>query len=248
MAHDAVQDVKEGPMVQREIAAPEFDRYAGSYDELLTDPVRAKFARDPLHFHRRKWDLMQRLLTQLGRSPATQRWIDVGCGRGELLGIAGAEFAEASGCDPSGEMLPAWVGTPMIRQTSPAELPFSDAQADLITAVCVFHHVHGNDRGELCREIARVLRPNGLCCIMEHNPLNPFTQAIVRRCPVDVDAELLSAGHAAKLLAAAGLELVSTHYFLFLPEQMYGSCRSLEDKLERLPLGGQYAVLARKAA
>ncbi|MBS1798695.1 MAG: methyltransferase domain-containing protein [Acidobacteria bacterium] len=86
---------------------PEFDRYASDYDELLTDPARDYFAKDPLHFHKRKWDLMQRLLKRAGVDAASLRWLDVGCGRGELLGLAGGHFAEAMGCDPSPAMLSA---------------------------------------------------------------------------------------------------------------------------------------------
>jgi hypothetical protein len=46
---------------------PEFDRYAPSYAELLDDPLRNRFARDPIHFHRRK-----RILD--GETPEAMRW------------------------------------------------------------------------------------------------------------------------------------------------------------------------------
>src|SRR5215475_11561494 len=83
----------------------EFDDYADSYAELLNDPARNRFARDPLHFHRRKWLLIKRLLNRAGVNVATQRWLDVGCGQGELLELAGRNFAQATGCDPSASML-----------------------------------------------------------------------------------------------------------------------------------------------
>src|SRR5215813_5067225 len=69
---------------ERALALPEFDRYAKSYSDYLDDPLRGRFASDPLHFHRRKWLLIQRLLKGAGMDPARSRWLDVGCGQGSL--------------------------------------------------------------------------------------------------------------------------------------------------------------------
>jgi len=44
----------------------------------------------------------------------------------------------------------------------------------------------------------------------------------------------------------AGLEIVSTEYFLYLPERLYRRMSALESMLRWLPLGGQYAVFGRK--
>jgi hypothetical protein len=93
-----------------------------------------------------------------------------------------------------------------------------------------------------------VLAPGGLCCIIEHNPWNPITRAIVRRCPVDADAELLTARAASKLLEKSGFEVLSTDYFLYLPEKMFQQLGFLEGMLRRPPFGGQYALLARTPA
>src|SRR6185437_6171244 len=81
-------------MVTREnaLALPEFDQYAHSYADYLDDPLRGRFASDPLHFHRRKWLLIQRLLKRAGMDPARSRWLDVGCGQGSLLEVAGKHF------------------------------------------------------------------------------------------------------------------------------------------------------------
>jgi SAM-dependent methyltransferase len=225
--------------------SPEFDQYASSYAELLNDPLRNRFARDPLHFHRRKWLLIQRLLKRAGANARTLKWLDVGCGRGELLELAGSNFAQAVGCDPSVGMLSS-VGTfGMYQQLSPVELPFGDGSVDFVTAVCVYHHVHGSARTLLTGEIRRVLTPGGLCCIIEHNPWNPVTRTIVKRCPVDADAELLTAKSVNILLRAAGFESLSSDYFLYLPERLFNRFKSLEMMLSEIPLGGQYALLAR---
>lgn len=231
-------------MQTSEKVRPEFDLYAPTYAELLDDPIRNRFAQDPLHFHRRKWFLIKGLLKRAGVTLSTQRWLDVGCGRGELLELAGSNFAQAIGCDPSAGMLSSYSPVRMHEQSSPVELPFDDRSVDIVTAVCVYHHVHGAARTLLTREIRRVLAPGGLCCIVEHNPWNPVTQTIVKRCPVDVDAELHTARETSTLLQAAGFQSLSTDYFLYLPEKMFHQLGFLEGILRRLPFGGQYALLA----
>ena len=223
----------------------EFDSYASSYAELLDDPARNRFAQDPLHFHRRKWLLIKRLLNRAGVNVAKQRWLDVGCGQGELLELAGRNFAQATGCDPSAGMLSSQASIEVRKQPSPIELPFADHSVDFVTAVCVYHHVHGEARTGLTNEIRRVLTAGGMCCIIEHNPWNPVTRAIVKRCPVDVDAELLNASATRTLLQASGFERVSTDYFLYFSESLFTRLSALESLLYKLPLGGQYALLAR---
>lgn len=232
-------------MQNNEEQSPEFDRYASSYAELLDDPVRNRFTRDPLHFHRRKWILIQRLLKRVGVRSESLTWLDVGCGRGELLELAGKYFAEAIGCDPSCKMLPQSSSFSTHVQRSLIELPFDHCSIDIVTAVCVFHHIHGTDRGLLLDEIRRVLRPGGLLCMIEHNPWNPVTRLIVKRCPVDVDAELLSAGETGRLLNSAGFRPLALDYFLYLPEKIFSKFSAVERLLTKVPLGGQYALLSR---
>lgn len=235
-------------MQTSEEVRPEFDQYALSYAELLEDPLRNRFAKDPLHFHRRKWIVIEKLLKRAGVTLGTQRWLDVGCGRGELLEIAGGHFAQAIGCDPSAGMLSSHSSFKTHEQPSLVELPFENSSVDFVTAVCVYHHVHGAARTLLTREIKRVLAPGGLCCIIEHNPWNPVTRGIVERCPVDVDAELLIARATSSLLQEAGFQSLSTDYFLYMPERFFPQLGPLEGLLNRLPFGGQYAVFGRSPA
>ena len=224
--------------------SPEFDQFASAYDELLDDPLRNRFSLDPLHFHRRKWHLIRRLLESRGIATGTRIWLDVGCGRGELLNLAGKEFASACGCDPSARMLSPQTAFKTYEQASTIELPFKDGSFDFVTAVCVFHHVHGEDRALLIKEIKRVLTPGGWCCIVEHNPWNPVTQTIVRRCPVDADAELLTASRMRDLLKASAFTSIAKEYFLIFPEKLFRWFGALEGAFSKLAFGGQYAILA----
>jgi SAM-dependent methyltransferase len=172
------------------------------------------------------------------------KWLDVGCGRGELLELAGNRFALAAGCDPSQKMLSLIARREVQMQPSPVELPFSDSSFDLITVVCVMHHVHGQGRSLLTNEMRRVLRQHGFGCIIEHNPWNPVTRTIVNRCPVDVDAELITAREVNRLLAASGFTTVRKEFFLYLPERFFYRYGAIERALSILPFGGQYALLS----
>jgi SAM-dependent methyltransferase len=224
---------------------PEFDKFADSYDDLLDDPTRRLFAKDPLHFHRRKVEVIERILKQLRVPMNILNWLDVGCGRGDLLKLAGDRFRSYSGCDVSPEMLRFGTTFEVRCQPSAVELPYPDSTLDFVTAVCVFHHVHGQDRILLLKEIRRVLTTGGLFCLIEHEPRNPVTRSIVRRCPVDADAELVHPRTARRLFRAVGLEEACTRHFLFFPESLFGVFRPVESAMAWLPYGGQYAMVGR---
>jgi SAM-dependent methyltransferase len=221
----------------------EFDRYARDYEALLDDPMRRRFAAGTAFFHARKWFLLRDFLRQHGCRPLEMDWLDIGCGRGELLAVAGAEFRSAVGCDPSAEMAAAGAGS-VVEMPDAERLPFADASFDLATAVCVYHHASDVQREALAREAARVLRPGGIFCIIEHNPYNPVTRAIVRRSPVDAGARLLAAPVARGYCEKVALKTLTTRYFLYFPERIYAHMAPVERLLERLPAGGQYAVFA----
>jgi SAM-dependent methyltransferase len=227
---------------------PEFDQYAAGYSRLLQDPIRNRFVNNSDFFHRRKWILIRDFLAQHKATPSRLSWLDVGCGQGELLKIAGGEFAQAVGCDPSTKMIETSTSAQIQQQDSPTELPFADKSFDFVTAVCVYHHVHGDERILLTNSIHRILKPGGVFCLIEHNPWNPVTQLIVKRCPVDSGAELLSPSRAVRLISSAGLELIETAYFLYFPERVFKGMARIEHFLRRWPMGGQFATFSRKRA
>jgi len=226
--------------------ASEFDHYARDYEAMQKDPLRHSFSEDGTFFIARKWLLIRSYFAALGRDLSKTSWLDIGCGKGELLRLGAPEVASIMGCDVSTEMLalcPDIASSPM---THPESLPFADQSFDLLTAVCVYHHVPLDGRAGLTREAARVLRPGGVFAIIEHNPLNPATRLIVNRLPMDRHAILLGSWEARRLLSAEGFEKLETTYFLYLPEKPFQVFGGLETVLKRVPLGGQYAVFARK--
>jgi len=221
----------------------EFDKFSKSYEELLKDPVRDAFTvGNSQFFHVRKFDLIRNYLRRRRVDAKKLSYLDVGCGKGELASLLSTEFGRVAGCDPSTGMLEQITTFETREQPAPDLIPFADREFDFVTAVCVYHHVPLETRASLTSEIARVLKPGGVFCIVEHNPYNPLTRLIVSRTPVDADAILLRPSESQALLEQAGLKIQDREYFLYLPEPLYKHLSLIETAFSKIPLGGQYAI------
>jgi len=227
------------------MSQPEFDTYSSSYRESLKDPICNTFAGSSEFFHLRKRDLIRAYFRKHRVDSKPLRYLDVGCGQGDLASLLVKDFSRVAGCDPSAEMLKSAQNLEIRVQDDPGKIPFESGQFDFATAVCVYHHVPPSERLALTAEVVRVLRPGGVFAIIEHNPWNPATRIIVKRCPVDENAILLNSGEAANLLRSTGLTIQGREYFLYFPEKLYNAIGALEGMFSRLPLGGQYAVFGR---
>jgi hypothetical protein len=84
--------------------------------------------------------------------------------------------------------------------------------------------------------------------MIEHNPWNPATRLIVKRCSVDADAELLTARSARRLVRSEPFSILETDYFLYLPQKIFRYASALESAARKLPLGGQFAVFSEKSS
>jgi ubiquinone/menaquinone biosynthesis C-methylase UbiE len=183
------------------------------------------------------------LITQrLG--PEKPAMLDVGCGVGGLHPLLRGMVGRLSGIDVSSDCITQAridnrdVDYPDFDGWS---FPFDDGNFDLVTAICMMHHVPPADWTHFMSEMRRVVRPGGLICVIEHNPLNPLTRLAVSRCEFDSDAALLGAGKTRKLMAAGGLRQIGARYFQLLPWEAKPA-RRLEHSLRNLPLGAQYAA------
>ena len=189
----------------------------------------------------------KRLGVERAGLPPSPAVLDLASGTGDFSALVGRRYpgARAVAVDLTERMLRLARQRGVERSVcgDAGALPFADGSFDFVTSVCVLHHVHGEDRPLLVEEIRRVMSPMGLCCIIEHNPWNPVTQMIVKRCPVDADAELITARETSRLLRSSGLMLLRSDYFLYLPESLFHVFGAVERVFSRLPLGGQYAVL-----
>ena len=234
-------------MSERPEKPTEFDAYADDYTALIRDPIRERFAATNRFFFERKIQVIRRFYTGQGIDTQKLAWLDVGCGQGDLLRLGKTRFASAMGTDPSARILESCPDLEVRRQPSPQSLPFDDNSFDFVTAVCVYHHIPKEGRLSFTGEVLRLLKPGGIFCVIEHNPLNPVTRLIVSRTPVDADAQLLSARETRRLLSSAGCTVVETQYFLFFPQRIHQYLGYLEDRLSALPLGGQYSVFAARS-
>jgi hypothetical protein len=59
----------------------EFDQFAHSYDESLDDGLRRIFAAGTQFFHRRKLQLLLKILRDENLNPGNLHWIDIGCAK-----------------------------------------------------------------------------------------------------------------------------------------------------------------------
>jgi len=225
-----------------------FDDLSPSYEELLRDPLRDRFAgQESAFFHRRKSELIRRFFRRRKTATSGLSYLDVGCGKGELLNLLRSDFQHSAGCDVSEDMMRQISGIETRVQADPLKIPFDDAAFDLVTTVCVYHHVPPPARRTLTKEIVRVLKPGGIFCIVEHNPRNPVTRLIVSRTPVDADAVLLDATESRSLTRKAGLLPLEHAYFLYFPQALYRYLGWMEGMLAKVPMGGQYALFSRRS-
>jgi ubiquinone/menaquinone biosynthesis C-methylase UbiE len=222
-----------------------FDAYEDTYRETVQDAI-AFSGQSHEYFTRAK---VRELLHELRRigDPSHLRVLDVGCGVGETDALLAAEVRELHGVDVSeGSIRRAREANPGVEYRSYAgeRLPYGDATHDAAFAICVMHHVPPAEWPAFMAEMARVVRPGGLVCVFEHNPLNPLTRRVVANCAFDEDAVLLSRRRVGALARGAGLHDVRARDILFLP---FGGDRlaGVERALGRIPLGAQHCVAAR---
>jgi len=126
------------------------------------------------------------------------------------------------------------------------DLPYKANSFDLAYTICVMHHVPPQDWKEFLKEMKRVIKPGGLLVVFEHNPYNPLVKKFVNNCPIDANAVLLQARKVRGLLREIDMDNIRSKYILFTPFDN-PFFHWLDQKLNWLPIGGQYFVAARKS-
>lgn len=222
-----------------------FDEYADEYEAELGRGLRLS-GESSTYFARERVRWLRRRLDRLGES--ARAVLDFGCGTGGAVPHFVAELGAERilGTDVSTACLAIAErehGAAGVEFALPEAVPA--AEFDLANANGVFHHIEPVDRPEALARIARALRPGGLLSFWENNPWNPGTRLIMRSVEFDRDAQMISAPAARRLLRDAGFEVLATE-FLFVFPRFLAVLRRLEPRLARVPLGGQYLVLARK--
>jgi SAM-dependent methyltransferase len=181
--------------------------------------------------------------------------LDYGCGvatLSRLLRAAGIK-ARLTGTDVSAGMLreaartwPATSPAPDFVTQDGAATGLPENAFDLIVISAVLHHVPVDERDQVYAELHRLLRPGGRLVVFEHNPWNPVTRYVVARTPIDHDAILLPPPEVAAALTAGGWDAIRTSHLMFLPPKLGAVATAAERLFGWVPMGGQYAVTARK--
>jgi SAM-dependent methyltransferase len=224
----------------------EFDEFAARYDEVLNEGLRFTGEdRDYFAEGRVAW-LKHRLLQQGVRASSC---FDFGCGTGgaclPLLRSLGLDAYV--GYDPSQESIAvarAQLGGPQAAFEY-AEEAVAAGSMDLAFTNGVFHHIPPAHRAACVRQVGRALKPGGWFAFWENNRWNPIVHFLMSRVPFDKDAQMLYPHQARRLLVDGGFEIVLTDYLFVFPS-LLKALRPMEPALCKLPLGGQYLVLARK--
>lgn len=223
----------------------EFDRYQTTYSDAVNESI--SFAGlDVDFFARLKADDFVSLAADVLGSPSRLSALDFGCGTGILDSLLTPHFKRVAGVDVSeGLLATAAQANPAVEYKAydGVRLPYPDDAFDSALAVCVLHHIDPPARATAAYELARVLRPDGLLAIYEHNPFNPLTRLAVSRCEFDEGVELLAKSETIALVENAGLKLVESRYLSLFPSRR-PFLRKLERRVGRVPLGGQYVVAA----
>ena len=218
-----------------------FDQYGDNYKEVVqrsVDFVGLQYD----FFVKAKTRIIKQLAATKHLDPAAgASLLDVGCGVGGLHGALAGTFGRICGVDVSEKSIEA------ARERNPRfeyrvmtgnSIPYPAGEFDMATAINVLHHVDPTSWQSVVLELKRVVRPNGLVCVIEHNPFNPLTRLAVLRCPFDKDAHLLRAAQARRLLEGAGLTNVRSSHFL-LTSFSSAAAHRVERWFGRLPLGAQ---------
>jgi ubiquinone/menaquinone biosynthesis C-methylase UbiE len=225
---------------------PEFDKFSASYSEDISGALEV-FGKEHDFFVRNKADILLPAFTEISTDTSGLRVLDVGCGVGLVHRYIEGVLGELHGTDVSGEsIVEAQKQNPRVvyRNYDGSHLPYADASFDCAYAICVLHHVPVPQWPQFISEMRRVVRPGGMVLLIEHNPLNPATQFVVRNAPMDENAVLVWPRRLRALMKAAGLGRILTHYVLFTPfEGRF--FRRLDRALSAIPLGTQYVMGAR---
>jgi SAM-dependent methyltransferase len=224
-----------------------FDAIAPEYDMTVENSVPL-FNTEIDFFHRNKIHHLARVARHANVDLSTARVLDVGCGTGGADRMLRPLVGSLVGTDVSAEMVAEArsVNSDVDHVVYDGEtLPFEAGSFDLSFAFNVLHHVPPGAWDRFAEQMMTVVRPGGLCVIIEHNSLNPVTRRSVRDCDFDADAVLVRPADLRHSFDRTGAELVARWYILFAP---FGGRRVFrsEEMFSWLPLGGQYLYAVRR--
>lgn len=223
-----------------------FDDYAEQYEQACNKGL-ALAGEGPAYFAEARIHYTASWLMAAG-APASRHVADFGCGVGNSVPHFRKHFPEAHllGLDLS----PASINRAREVHGETAKFGLLEeyvAAQDQQLVYCngVFHHIEPASRHRWASKVSDMLAPGGYFALWENNPWNPGAMMVMRRIPFDRDSIPLAPPQARAVLGAAGFDILGTRFQFYFPRSL-SILRVLERYAERIPLGAQYCVLARK--
>jgi 2-polyprenyl-3-methyl-5-hydroxy-6-metoxy-1,4-benzoquinol methylase len=225
----------------------EFDKFAENYNESLRNSLALTRTSDKYQAEY-KVRLLKNLLVRgaaESRSAAQLNVLDFGCGVGLSLPYLLEQFSGSKIFATDVSEVSLDIVRAELPQVTIVDSALNAAEKfDVILMSTVLHHITGSTRVEILENLRANLKPNGCLVVIEHNTYNPLTRRIVSNCPMDVDAELISMRDIKKLFSTdCGFKIRETGYCSFFPEPLKALTK-LDPILKKIPLGGQYFVVA----
>ena len=120
-----------------------------------------------------------------------------------------------------------------------------DVRFDFVISCHVFHHIPPAERAEAVERLASRMKLSSRLVIWEHNPFNPMTRMLVKMCPFDGDARLLTLSTTKTLFGKNSFRYREHAYVNVFPPRWLrlNAVSATEVKLSRLPIGAQYWVM-----
>jgi ubiquinone/menaquinone biosynthesis C-methylase UbiE len=148
----------------------------------------------------------QDAIRNLADLPCRGSYLDVGCGRGEMLRHAALmHFKPVCGV----EVVPALVDGDRVIRAEAHALPYADQSFDVVTLFDVIEHVLPGDDELIVRELARVARRHVLITAnSQRSTLPDGTELHINRRPYDEWARLFAEWFAPARLSVAPCEIL----------------------------------------
>ena len=185
-------------------------------------------------------------------------YLDFGCGNGRMLKSLLASDAvkplveqgrlRLFGFDTSVESIheaKSLMGDDRVCLVSDLNHLPGDVRFDFVISCHVFHHIPPAERAETVERLASRMKPSSRLVIWEHNPFNPMTRMLVKMCPFDGDARLLTLNTTKTLFGKNSFRYREHAYVNVFPPRwlLLNAVSATEVKLSRLPIGAQYWVM-----
>jgi trans-aconitate methyltransferase len=222
-----------------------FDTASADYEEVLAHNLRF-IPGDTSHYYLNRARIAARSIAD---PRAVKRVLDFGGGIGLAYPHLRREFpnAEILLFDTSAASvalaLETFDGLKAVDSSS-----LSDLQCDLVFVAGVVHHVQRASRAKLMRDLVTCTAVNGSIAIFELNPLNPVTRKLVKMCPFDSDADLLSRRQLRSLIhEVPQIQESDSGFTVFFPPA-FKPLLVLEHFMRWIPFGAQYFITLRRTA